>query len=71
MKTKLIQESLKLEGELFKIGKRLDKSQDLNEAVRLRKEHDTKKARHDQYLMILNEIEKKEKLKNLKRRMTR
>lgn len=71
MKTELIQESLKLEGDLFKIGKRLDKSQNLNEYVRLRKDHDIKTIKYTQYRMILDEIEKQEKLKNLKRRMMR
>ncbi len=71
MKGELITESLKLEGELFLIGKKIDKETDLNKFIKLQKELHEKRVKFDQYNMILNELNKQESIKKAKRKILR
>jgi hypothetical protein len=60
-----------IEGEVFKLELKLDKEVNLNNYCKIRKEMDAKKTQHTQYRLVLDEFEKQEQLKKIKRRMMR
>ena len=63
MKSVLMVEAWKIEGEIFKLHLKSDKCNDLNEAVKLKKKINLLTARHQQYLKILNEFKGKKRFK--------
>lgn len=64
-------EMLGIEGKLFIMRKTLDQSTNLNEFCRLKKEIEQSEIRHTQFRLILEEDEKQEALKRIKRKMNR
>lgn len=68
MITELITASLKMEGELFKLGKKIDSEKDLNVFVKLKKEEYELQVRHRQYMILIDDHRKNEAIKSAKRR---
>ncbi len=64
-------EMLGLEGKLFLMRKNLDKLTNLNEYCRLKKEIEQSEIRHTQFRLVLEEDEKQETLKRIKRKMNK
>jgi hypothetical protein len=58
-----------LEGEIFKLNVALDKELNLNKYCNLKKEIEKKQAQHIQYRNMMDEFEKLERLKTVKRKM--
>lgn len=68
MSTDLITATLKLEGELFKLGRKLDSCVNLHEYVNLRKEQSHTMVKLEQYRCCIDELQKQA---TIKRRMRR
>lgn len=64
-------EMLGIEGKLFLMRKNLDQLTNLNEYCRLQKEIEQTEIKHTQYRLILEEEDKQEALKKIKRKMMR
>lgn len=58
MRNELITASLKIEGEIFKISRQLDKSADLNKYVKLKSKLEDKRIQYEQYQNVLKEMNK-------------
>lgn len=58
-----------LEGEIFKLNMALDKETNLNKYCTIKKTIETKKVQHIQYRNLMDEFEKQEELKRIKRKM--
>lgn len=69
MKTELYHESLKLEGERFKLMREIDRCRSVYEIPKLRDDLMKVEVRFEQYRNILDEINKQEALAKIKRRM--
>jgi hypothetical protein len=63
--------ALVLEGEIFKIQRAMDRETKITNYSKLRDELDKKKIQHGQYKKALEEFEKMETLKRIKRKMLR
>lgn len=69
MITEVMLVALKLEGEIFKLGLKLDKTTNLHEYAALKKEIYHKQIKHKQYLNIIEEHKKSEETKRIMRKM--
>lgn len=58
-----------LEGEIFKLNIALDKETNLNRYCTIKKDIEKKQVQHIQYKNVMDELEKMEELKRIKRRM--
>lgn len=60
-------EALKLEGDIFKLHRKMDKEYRINEYVEMKKILERKRVQYQQYVMILDEFDKQERLKTIKK----
>lgn len=62
-------EVLKLEGDIFKLNRMMDKEHRIDRYRELKNVLERKQAQYQQYVMILDEFDKQERLKTIKRKM--
>lgn len=64
-------EALKLEGDIFRLNRMMDREHRINHYGELKKALERKKVQYEQYVAILNEFDKQEKIRTIKRKMNR
>lgn len=67
MKSEVYIASLKLEGEIFKLHRKIDQVENLHHYIELQKVLYKKQVQHGQYVKILEQIEKDEQLQRIKK----
>lgn len=70
MKSEVYIASLRLEGEIFKLHKRIDRETNLHHYIELQKVLYKKQVQHGQYVKVLEELEKQEQLQRIKKMET-